>query len=992
MDKSPLLHEIKFAFSDFVKLLKRHKGKVLLAMLAGAIAVSLLAVTRPVVFLVHGSFRDKAKTQAAIRSALSDFLSSTSSSYDSEAISTMKSQYLISEVIRKLDSQGSIAKVESSYPRLEYEMNNAYDNILAEWAYWWNYKVPILKELNPPLRLKNIRYDGETIDYYLLTFLDERTFQIQNGKGEDVGKGALDVPVELSSAVFTVFQSSEVQPKPQEKFGVLLFPLPDLAALYAAHLVIDIDKDDKTLLKLRYKHRDRHFAREFLNSLMEAYQNRLVNEHELTSNIQVDYLERRQREVGSALEKIMQDYVQKVSDDMSQSGFTSLQREMDFLAANLANNQGKLAEIALETKRLRNIDADACVHYDTYTSRGDPAIINHLLAEIRSHKQQADTLELALQKSLHSSPEDLRQHLDENLRSIAKTHACSLEANELIQLLEGNRKSAPTLKILDTPDYPVATWYAAYLAKEQALHNASDLEKMPLQKEWEQFRDQFRHYLGVFQRIMQIQEAAYHQRMRIKQDTSEEYAGISLDTCRNLYLNYVKELNELQAHEKQYTFVVDQLKAPDFEISSLSALLHDPISHERVAKATQLAITLKDESNRTQRERERLQEELDLQKTFLTSHIEQMAELAKLKQELLQEKISSLQAATLDLIHQHTSLLKNHLSDYINSRISNLEQEKKLLEDHQAALHTRMSEITSKWASEQFMNHNLTMHQKFLENLASMVESKNITKNLEMIQSAPLDRAHAPLNPKVPHLLFYSIFGAILGFLGYSSFLFARTMIRGVPASLENLRLANFHVSGAITPFHGDEKTATPPLLDSDLDTLRRLVAHYEQDLPTHREALKLLIVNGKGPDFSNTLALLLSKKGQSVLKLQLGFKRASDERAPGLLQYLEGKAEWPHVEHLEGFDLISAGGTSRYSEELLRSPRFVELLGRLKTSYDWILGVAPVVVAHAEAENLAKLFDGTVIVVSDEPLQDLLAFSETLDEARKDALTFVLA
>lgn len=866
--------DLKYAFSDFLKLLKTHKKLLVTLSLVGMTLCFLLAVTRPVQYLLQSTFRDKGKTQANIHTSLTELLISPSSLQDSEAISVMQSRYLLSKVIKQLQIQGSINKIDTSSPALD----NAQDNILIEWAYWNNWQVPILKDLGPKLALTQLEYPGEIKKTLVLTFTGPETFKIHTEEGKELGRGTLGQPALFGEVKFAVENPKGLSIAKNDQYLIVIEPLNDLATKIGKDLVINLDKDDKSLLQLQYKHRDRHLGKAILNALMRAYQQYLEDDHDLSSDIQVAYLERRQKDAGDALQSLMDNYVKNVAEDMTQSGFTSLQQEMDFLAQHLADNQQKLTEILLETKRLKNINCDECVHYDSYTGRGDPAIINHLLAEIRVLKQQSDALELALKKSGPIKPK-------------------------------------------------------------------------------------------------------------------EAFNGITLETSRSLYLAFIQELNQLEAEEKQHRFIIEQLKAPDFELSSLTALLHDPISQERIATVTQVVIDLKDENNRTQKELERLNDELALQKGFLTAHIQQMADLLQLKTSLLHEKIIAVQAATLDLTAQQISILKKNLSDYIRTRIENLNQEKILLEEHQLALHERMASIPPKWASEQLLNQNLALQQNFLENLANMVESKNITKNLEMVQSSPLDDAIAPLHPKPPRLLFFSVFGAALGCLGAAGYLFSRSLIKGVPASLDNLRLTPLHVSGKISPFQGDEISATAPLLDTDLDTLRRLIARYEQDTLSTGRAKLLLIAPGNGPDFSNTLAKLLAKKGQTTLKIKLGFQKGQeDTSAPGLLQYLEGKAEAPAIEAMEGFDLISSGGTSRYSEELLRSPRFERLLDKFKPNYDWIIGVTSAKVPSAEAENLAKLFDGMVLVVTNETLQNLVAFSNSLAENRKSSLTCVIS
>lgn len=981
--------DLKFAFSDFMALLKKNKKILAVAILLGASLCFLLAVTRPVNYLLQSSFRDKGKTQANIHSSLTELLVSSSSSQDSETISVMKSHFLLSKIIKKLNLQAKISKIQPSNPDLE----NAIDNLYAEWAYWNNWQIPILDDPKEGLTLEQIVYDGELKRVFILQFQDFEHFTVKAEHESEIHEGRLNEPFQYKDAQFTVSNPHDKPFASDERFIVVIEPMANMVNLLIKDLTINVDREDKSLLRLQFKNRDRHHAKRILNTLMDTYQTHLEDDHELSSSTQVNYLEKRQKEAGTALEILMDNYVKNVSADMANSGFTSLQQEMDFLAANLSSNQQKLTEIGLETKRLKNINCDDCVHYDSYTGRGDPAIINHLLAEIRGLKQQSDSLELALQNKRIKDPKEASALLEENFHDLEMTKACLKETETLVSCLQNNTQEPLEIAALDKAGYSVGSWLKTYSEKESLWQTASGKEKKQYREDLANFKNHFLSYLDTFKRLLKIQESTLEQRMRTQQAPGTEFEGITLDTSRNLYMGFVQELNTLEAAEKQHRFVVEQLAQPDFELSSLTALLHDPISHERIAKATELVINLKDSSNRTQKELERLTDELQLQKIFLNAHILQMADLLKLKIELIQDKITSIQNTTLDLTHQKISLLKKHLADYITTRLDNFVQETKLLEDHQIALHQRMASIPPKWASEQILNQSLALQQRFLENLANMVESKNITKNLEMIQSSPLDKAIPPLHPKPPRLLFFTIFGSILGLMGASVFLFTRTMIQGIPASLDNLRLAQLHVSGKISPFQGDEISASAPFLDSDLDTLRRLIARYEKNTPAHTGAKLILIAPGNGPDFSNTLAKLFAKKGQTTLKLQLGFNKVrEDDKLPGLLQYLEGKADAPAIEDMDGFDRIAAGGLSRYSEELLRSPRFEALLDKLKPSYQWILGVSPMKIPSAEAENLAKLFDGMVIVVTTETLQNLIAFNDALDQTKKNALTFVMA
>jgi tyrosine-protein kinase Etk/Wzc len=978
-------HELKFAFSDFIALIKTHKKKVITCMLAGALLCILFSITRPVTYIVKASFRDKGKAQVGIGNPLTELFFQSNGVQESEAATTMKSRSLIASTLSKLHLQGKVEAAPQRYP----DIVRAFENFLSEYAYWKDLKTPILADPQDPLSLRDINYSGEVALVYKAHFVDEEHYELTDASDNLIGNGKLGTPIITEKTSFTLVKDPAYALEPTQTVALIFYPMAELSAIYAGSLQIDPDKEDKTLLKLQFRHRDRALAALFLNTLMESFQKHLSGEHELTSDAQLHYLQKRQKEVGAELQKQMEEHVKKVSEEMAESGFTSLQHAMEFLSQSLAENQEKLQEIELETRRLRSFNPNSLVQFDSNSKRSDPALINQMVNELRALKQESETFELALQQAPienKGAKDKLSLHFDQ----LKCADQCLKEAEELALWLEEERKDAFPLKALKSNNYPIAAWIDAIKEKERAKNFASPGVKQEKAEEYAEFKKHLQAYLENFSHLMAVRKSFIEKRLEALQNPQTEIGGLTLDSCRELYLGFTRDLNQSSTLEKQHRFVADQLKDPSFEICSLTALLQDPVSQERIQKASQLAIQIKDETNHTQKELDRLKGELALQKQFLSSHILQIADLLKLKESMMKEKIAELQAVTLEQIQQKASLLKKTLADFVESRIHNLSQEKELIAEHQAELQTKMTEIPEKWASEQLLNQNLAMHQRFLENLSSMVESKNITKNLEMIQSSPLDRAIPSLNPKSPSILFYAILGSILGFLGSSSLLFASTMMKGLPASRENLHLANFHVSGTITPFQGDETSATYPMLDNDLDTLRRLIAHFENSIQEPGRGRKILLIQGKGPDFFNTLAMLLSKKGQKIIKINLCFNR--DSTSKGLLQYLERESEEPIIEKLSSFDWIASGGSSRYSEELLRSPRFKSLIEKLEKKYDWILATSSASIPSAEAENLSALFDGTAIDVTDESIQSLIAFSKTLPPKKQEALTFLFA
>ncbi|MGK5594406.1 MAG: hypothetical protein ACSNEK_03495 [Parachlamydiaceae bacterium] len=944
--------ELRYALKDYLNLCQKYKKAILFFVILGALASGGLALTRNVYYLTTATFRDKGKPQTAIRSSLTDLIFSNGAiSGDSETMSTLKSRKLLSKVIHKLGMQAQIAPVQPSFPNLK----DIHDNFLAEYAYWTKQQTPILAELDDPIIAKQVLYGGEIPLAILIQFVDERQFKVLGR--EDLPLGTLDNSFEADDYSFVLHKPPGKTSLTDQMFSILFLPLDLTVENITSLMVVELDREDKTLLKLSFKHRDRHRAAEFLNSLMAAYQDFIKEDHEYVSSYQLEYLKNRQNEVGADLQVLMEKHAERLSKDLSSSGFLDSEKEIDFLAANVHSLQQKISEIDFEKKRLEKLADLDFVYYDQYGGRGDSAVINQLLGEIRGIKQQIDVLNLSLEKQKKLDDESIRNLLDEQFTELHTIRSQLKETEELSIAL----KSSEDFSLADVLFQPSQNITPVWFSSLNQIN----------EEDQQSYKDQLCSYLDNLRNMLKLKEATISERIKHQHYPGQEFQGITLETARNLFYNYSSAVTELQGQIKQHQFIVEELKKPDFEVCSLTAILHDPISAERIAKASMLLINLRDENNRTQKEMSRLRDELNMLKQFLSAHIEQMIQLFTLREKLLQDKIYALQSLTLDLSYQQIYVLKKNLIDYLATRLENLNDEKKLIKEYQNDLNQRMAKIPSRWAAEKIVFQHLTSHQKFLENLSSMVESKNISKNLELIQSTPVDHAIPSINPAPPRAVFYAILGSLLGFLGSVGFLIARSLITGIPASEDNIKLAQMHCSGTISKTF----VSNQHLKDCDLNTIRRSLGFLEQSLANSR---KVLFILGHGTDPSLDFCNLLAKKGRSIIHLDLTFDKVSPESKNGLLQYIE-EGVLPDILEVGGIHTLSSGGVSRYASELLKRKEFKALLETYQQEYDWTIAVSRSTILDADALNLSSLFDAVVIVIANETIEELKEFEEQL-------------
>ena len=266
-----------------------------------------------------------------------------------------------------------------------------------------------------------------------------------------------------------------------------------------------------------------------------------------------------------------------------------------------------------------------------------------------------------------------------------------------------------------------------------------------------------------------------HQRETLKTSTAKkipidplmetEFANLDLPTANHLYSEQCKGMNYLEGECRQQQFVLEQLDQPQFEITSLSTVNEDRVSNDIIARAIQIELMLKDQNNRTTRELERLQEELEQQKKFLSSHVQESHRILQERKKYTAQKIQSLQTISLDLIEKKILLLNKQLSQYVEDRIKTLTQEKNTLKTQQVIIQKEMQKLPSKWAAQKMVEQQLITNQAIAKELASMMESKMASAQIELSQSGPLDYAYSPILKHRPHLILFTMLGGILTFL-----------------------------------------------------------------------------------------------------------------------------------------------------------------------------------------------------------------------------------
>lgn len=830
---SPFENPFTITSKDIFEAIKRNKRTIFFSSSLVSLLILAYVLLRPPLYKAEATFREKGKAQNdSTRSGLSiALLAGLNDNNENTALSLFRSRALIGAAIIQKNKQAFISNrgFQFSWGK------NLYRNLQTEVALSLDKPYPFLAENDQSIEVQGLKYTAEQALKLKVLFLTDSAFEIILPSQEKL-IGELGEPLSHEQFVFTLAAKGN-SPLANRGFNLTLYPLQIAYEKVKSRLTVQSDNKDKGLLKLSYKDPNRKEASSFLNAILGAYQEHQRKEHERICKEQIAYLHNRQAEAGIFLEEMMVKHAQT----MSLQGPT-----IDLLFQNQQGYLQKLLAIDLELQRLQSAILEGRVFYDSIGwEGGSPTVINQLLADIRTHKQHAEAIQMALRNQ---------------------------------ELPKGTGK------------------------RDLALR---------------------------------------------------EYQGIDLASATQLFLDYSARLNETEGEINHHQFLADHVQTPDFEVSSLSTVLKDPVSNELIQKAANANLLLQDQANRSVREQERLKSELALQKGVLKTHIEQTKDLLHLKKSLLQEKIWGLQNTQLDLIAQKVAVVEQQLQEYLKTRVANLRQERRVIEEQQALLRGEMLKLPSKWASEKMIEQHLETSKKMIEKIAEAVEAKNISAKLDLSQSAPLDTAIVPLHPQSPLTVLFVVLGALLGFFFSSTFVIARECLRGFPAREDNLKL-----QGQV--YLGQLSTQLSPILnDKDLEILRRLSSHVSQT-----KVVALLL--NQGPNYAAQLAELLEKGGRKAIILSCIFdgKEAEDQSA-GLLGYLKG-------ENLPKQAWIHSGGFTRYGKEALDSPRFGKLVEELKQECDCLLLLSRAPILSAEADTLSRYADQSVATLNGERLESL--------------------
>jgi len=939
--------EWKIPIGDIIGVLRKNKLKILSGALFFAAVLTLFALLRPIRYESLATFREKSHRQPSISpfSFASLVLTGTSATGKSEAITMMRSRKLLQQVAKRLNLQADLKSSQQTSPAIVQRMLG---NLLVEYNWLFDRDEYPLADPDSSIRVTEIEYPGIFPLSLHLIVEGNSCYRLFNESNHLLGSGRFGVP--FSTSEFSVTLNHPIdKPLKAKTYLLTLEPLDSVTERLKLHIGISPDSEDPSFLKLSYRNRNRFVACNVINQLMYVYQKHLKNEQTRISKEQIKYLNRREEEISKQLDAIIDAYAATLSSDASASGYTQSEKAIEFLTAQLQQFRKRALLVDLDLRRLKKALDDAPeTQMNTYfRTASNPKFMGKNIEELCRLKQASDGIQLAVRNTASEHIDHLKNTFAKQVAEIENVRQVLRDTRHIIAQLD-NQQPFSLSEVMNTSQYLIPGWSKELQRLEVRCEQSPspEMRRYHLQ-ELDHFKQQFSLYLNNLAHYLQVKEKTLQERLSHQQGPQTEFQGINLEASENLYISYNKSLSDTESKILQHNFLLEELNNPRFELSSVSSVISDSVTSELVNSAAKLALALEDEGNRSDIEKNRIQDELQMKRRFLTLHLNQTVELLRLRANLIKEKIAALQNAMLELISQRIAILEKQLSDSIRIEIENLGEEKELIAENQSALQAELAAIPKKWAAEKMMENQLKMKTAMVEEVSKLVESKNIAANLEFVQSSPVDVAIAAVKPLSPHLILFSSLGALLGILLTSFGLIAQGIAFGFPISKEFLEQGGFHVSGSLTK--KDRR-----------DSLRRLAAFINGKMRgKEKPASSLLLVINKQNTLPSEIATVLQKQGRRILVVD------QISKTKGLIEYLDGELDALPVEKNDLYDRVPFGGKAEYELEKLASSKFSSLFAVLEEKYDWIIVAAQASVLEIEVEHLLGIVDYAAIVVS---------------------------
>ena len=863
-----------------------------------------------------------------------------------------------------------------------------------------------------------VSYLGLSPKRMFLSFESEKKVRVYSSAGEWIETRPVDDVFEYEGSSFRINVHPE-ELKTHIKYQVTLYPKEHALDRLLKNLSIKVRREDPSIIDLSYKDVNSQRGASVLNTLMRLYKTYLIEENTRIAEAQLDYLNARQEMLSDKIEDTLKEHVAYLQENLGEKGFIGLHQELELVESRKKEQSQRLLQIDLSLSKLHRIEKENLLCISEPSLGENVATFQDKLLGLKKRK---DTLDLSNLTRLASFKKRSRKQARPFLKAKQASSSClylkeksSRLSNELDSV---SRQSALPIFSQITPGllklYQTKKecelrqgTYFGIKEKESELKAISAIrenikrllgdesqEKIQFEKasvDWtmcgfekdplEQTPSTLKTLLR-FDNLLGLKQDILEKSLFYQEETPEEFSSLDLESAKQLHLGYTKQLDEAFLEEKTFEYALNNAMKHEFELTSLTSILKDPISCDILSRVAKASVEMQNDRYYSQKDKERLSFSIEKERVALTTHLKERLHLTHLHKQLLGRKIKALQSQMTQLVNQEIALIENQIHTSIQEKIQALNLEKAQIKSKLQTIYHEMKDLPKKWLLENKLQLKSDLNVSMMEAISQLVESKNVEHHLMQIESKPIDKAYAPLKPKETPIILLSVVGGIFGaILAMGLMVFQKVAKNLLPVSLEGLSFRDRDVAGVLSTNFDRQDFAS--LTTKDLQTLRRLIPFA---LGENTQVVGAAL--GKQYNYLSALAYLLGLSKRKTLLIEMFHQ--SKEQKSGLLHYLLGKNKELPIQKKGEVHLLSLGENTKYTMELLSRKKFELMLSDQLNNYEVILiGVAEGA-ASPEARKLMQLCQKMVITLDTETLDDLYPYFQWEEEQGKPSVMYL--
>ena len=342
--------------------------------------------------------------------------------------------------------------------------------------------------------------------------------------------------------------------------------------------------------------------------------------------------------------------------------------------------------------------------------------------------------------------------------------------------------------------------------------------------------------------------------------------------------------------------------------------------------------------------------------------------IAQLK--ALQESESELEAAVTDAANEvYAAYLE--AEDNFNLAAQRLEEKE-----------TELFKLSKTRIEYNALLRVMTVEQSFLQALTARMTEESAQVNFKKTNVRIIDEAFPPIRHSSPNTLLNIAAGFFGGLTVGTGLIFLVAFfddrikstfdieeVLGLPLVSVIPKVKNLEDSGKAQIAATNVDHSVTEVFRSIYSTIK-----LNERLKDAKIILTTSTLPGEGKSFvSSNLALTFANQGEKTLLLDGDLRLPSVARSlqmntdVGILSYVEKGLDLDDVINHDiypNFDVLSSGGNSRKPIQILNSPRFREMISKLREHYDRIIIDSPPLAAVSDALNLLPVADVVLYVV----------------------------